>query len=412
MIDPFTIKFNEVVWHDRPFHHHISGKLVKKDFYNRVSIKTEAENILFSDSPTPIIIQGERRSGKTSLLRLLESHMENDPSGQWVPLHIPYMGIHSCQSLFNEIIFQLGSKFDLEFKDKTAPGNSPPPNEPTVSSFISTLRNALAGVKYKTIVICIDEFDLILEDQEIPDIEKNKIIGFINELIEQTDIQIKLLLTLSRLLDRYEIARRSPLTSKSRVFRLIPFTNAEMNEMVCDIMGNQYSLPPEDFERIYNLSGGWPYFIKLLMYYMAQQPGISPVWSRLLELALEDISVQRAIENIYFAHFNDDEKKVVLLLSKYAGNFKNNNLEFLDEKEKEAFTELCERHFLERTEDGNYGFAVGFLKDWFPRWIKFKGEADSRIKDILGRLTCTKDSWFSTPAVEVTEEDRIKYKLP
>ncbi len=409
MIDTFSIKFNEVVWHDRPYHNPVDGKLVKKDFYDRQQIKAGAENILFSDSPTPIIIQGERRSGKTSLLRLLEFHLENEPSGRWVPLHIPYMGIHSYRSLFNEILQQLGTKVDLEVKDIHAAGDAPTQDEPAISALISKLRNVLDMIKDKTIVICIDEFDSILLDDATPLPERDKIIGFVTELAEQPDLRIKMLIAMTRLPGKFALTRHSPLTSKSFIFQLIPFTKIEMIEMIGDIIGDHCTLQPEDLERIYDLSGGWSYFAKLLLYYIVQQPGNTPDWNRVRELALKDFSVGQAIENIYHSHFNDDEKKAVLLLAKYRGHFKAENLVYLEQNEKEALEELCKRNFLKKAGDGSYGFAVEFLNEWFPQWIKFGGEVERRIKAVLSRLTCTDESWLSTPAIEITEDDLRKY---
>ena len=128
MVTYDPIKFNEFVWHDKPYYHPQLRTQVPKDFYDRTGEKAVAERILRSlESRRAIIVVGERRAGKTLFLRLMADRLKRDPSGQFLPIIVPWHGIHSCIELFCEMVQGLCFDLNLEM----------PMLEPAVGCLIS-----------------------------------------------------------------------------------------------------------------------------------------------------------------------------------------------------------------------------------------------------------------------------------
>jgi AAA domain-containing protein len=387
MSNSMMIKFNEAVWHDQPYLHPQLATQVEKDFYGRVEQKERAEAILRSESRKPAIIVGERRAGKTSMLKLLSYRLANDPSGQFVPVLVPWQGIRSRDELAEEILQGICSGLDIEPPDVNHLHGASTQRDATATEFIKTMRQLLAPISNKIVVICIDEFDSIVEEAVQP--EKSRILGLMNTLVEITDLPIRLLLTMSRLMDIPE-ARSSPLIAKSEQIHLHPFSKADLDAMVKGLLGQE--IPPQDLQRLFELSGGWPYFAKLLLIYLAELTPDETWIDRALGRAIAHAGVELTLENIYTKHFDDGEKALVLLLAQRGSAISTEEMSVVGVSLRTAAAGLAQRDFVSKDDSGSgYHFRVGFLAKWFPKWVKFEEEVENRLKDILQRIERLRD---------------------
>jgi hypothetical protein len=390
MVDVNTIKFGEYVWHDQPYLHPQLQQQVERDFFDRTLEKKRAEDSLRASTRKPVIIRGERRSGKTSLLRLLEHHLANDPAGLFVPVLIPWQGIGSRDELFEEIRQGIVFELDQDLPDET-PGDGQTPYSMTVVRYIETLRRLLAPVSAKTVVICIDEIDSIIE--EAADFqEKNKILGLMTALAEASDLPIKLLLTLSRFPDLPRV-RSSPLVTRAELINLPPFEKQDLDEMARRLSGSQAGLSEEDLQFIFYLSGGWPYFAKLLLVCLLEQAPGAHRQTQALARALAYPVLKETLEHIYDKHFDDAEKAMVLLCATDQGQVKAEKMEVLSDPLKAAAKRLADRHFLTEGADGSFSFMIGFLSGWFPAWNRFEAEVYSRLTETLRGLERLEDPY-------------------
>lgn len=407
MSNSMMIKFNEAVWHDQPYLHPQLATLVEKDFYDRDEQKEKAEAILRSESRKPVIVVGERRAGKTSMLKLLSYRLANDPSTQFVPVLIPWQGIRSRDELAEEILQGICSGLDIELPDANQPHGASTQRDSTATEFIKTMRQLLAPISNKTIVICIDEFDSIVE--EAAQTEKSRILGLANTLVEITDLPIRLLLTMSRLLDVPE-ARSSPLIAKSEQIHLRPFSKADLDEMAKGLLGQEIS--PQDLQRLFELSGGWPYFAKLLLIYLAELTPNETWIDRALERAIAHAGVELTLENIYTKHFDDGEKALILLLAKRGSSISMEEMSVVGVSLRTAAAELVRRDFVSKDDrDIGYHLCVGFLTKWFPKWVRFEEEVENRLKDILQRIERLSDPWVGSTPIVVADDDLERYGL-
>ncbi len=412
MFDPTRVKFNEYVWHDQPYHHPQLHVEVERDFYNREKEKQRSRALLRSlTSRQPVIFIGERRAGKTSMLRLIANDLKNDPSGRFVPVLIPWQGINSRAVLFQEILQGICFELDVELPGIGSPPVSLTQGEPTISQLINTLRGPLQKVAGKTIVLCIDEFDSIIYEEVRSSAEASKIVGLASGLVENSDLSIKPLLTMARSPSSLESTHSSPLTAKAEQIRLDHFAREDMDEMITDLVGAEVDLSDAQLERLYELSGGWPYFAKLLLVCMAGlEPGDD--WlDRALKQALKHSAAKQTLEHIYNNHFSDHEKAVVLLLGRKDGHLSSKEMACLDVNLRTAARRLVVRDFLKADGHGGYAFRIGFLQEWFPSWIRFEEQMEVRLKDVLRRLDHDDDPWAGSKPTIIEEEDLKKYDL-
>jgi len=406
MFDPTTIKFGEPVWHDEPYTHPLLRKEVSRDFYDREIEKSRVEMVLRSVSRKPALIIGERRSGKTSLLRLLADKLDNDPSERFISVLIPWQGIQSRDVLAKEILQGIRARIDKKRQDSEQPASFKHDLN-TTGEFIATLRQLLTLISDKTVIICIDEFDSIVEDAT-PD-EQDKIFGLAHALIEITDLPVNLLLTMARIPNIPE-TRSSPIIAKSEQIHLHPFSSDEFNKMTEGLLGESIrDLTPEDLRRLFELSGGWPYFAKLLLIYLAELPPEKATLDQALELAVDNSSVEQALSNIYTTHFDDSEKAIVLLLVKRNGRVSAEEMAAVDTSLKAAADQLTKRGFVLKNKDGSYSFRIGFLKNWFQNWVKYDLEVERHLTEILQRLERLRDPWAGSKPAIVTDKDLERY---
>lgn len=381
MFNPLKIKFNEYVWHDRSYSHPQLGTTVQRDFFDRTDSKKQLETILRTGTQKLAVISGERRAGKTSLLRCFTNNLKTDPGGQFVTVLLP--GVHSRHELVREILQGIAFELDAELPS-TGSFDTFQQGPMTTSKFLDNLRRLLDSNPGKMTTLCIDEFDSMVIDAPVS--ERGSILALINALVESSDLPIKLLLTIVRVPQIPE-AHASPLFTKSTPIPLPPFSKADLDEMVTELLVDEAKdLSAPDLNRLYQLSGGWPYFAKLLLVHMSDlSPG--DTWlDQAVVKAIKDRSGEVAIKHIYTHHFDDQEKMIALLLAQQEGKIKAEEVSFLDISLQTAAKELVNRHFVIIDNSGNYLFRIGFLTHWFRSWARFEEEVENRLQNTLQQL--------------------------
>lgn len=379
------IKFAEFVWHDQPFLHPQLRQQVEKDFYDRKTPRELAEPILWALMGKPIVFLGERRAGKTSMLKLLIHSLESD--SRFIPVEVPWLGIRSAADLMRELLDNLYFKLDL---DNTSLRETFLQIR-TTSEFHRAIASILKYAPDKIIVFGIDEFDSIVIDQ-VDETKKYEILAVISSLVEAQSLPVKLVLTMTRELSKLEMGHASPLTARAEQIRLEPFSKADLDEMILGIAGSEISFNEQDLQHIFNLSGGWPYFAKALLYYLVQLPPNEERFEQTKEKAVRDHGLSDALEHIYLKHWDDSQKTMILLVAQRGGQVMPEEMSVLEESVKTAAKELVKRGYLLEAEN-RYHFRVGLMQDWFARWPRFEEQAQKYLASTLLRLERMKDPW-------------------
>lgn len=394
---PFLrVKFGEAVWHDSPYTHPQLWREVARDFYNRTPTCQRAMELLLSlETRKVLVLVGERRAGKTSMLKLLLDRVRN--TEDFIAVEVPWAGIDAVERLMQEMLSGLYHALALDNRDLWEIIQA----VRSFSEFNAVLAKIADDFLGKTFVFGIDEFDSIVLEQVRESSQQTMVLGLVSTLVESSSLPVKVILTTVKEISQIETSRSSALISRSEPFHLEPFPEPDLQEMISDI-GTGVS--DEEIAGTSSLSGNWPYFAKAVLYHLVQLPEGATRLAQARNKAVESVSDTWA--HIYHEHWDDAAKAVVLLLA-----WRNKPLTLAEAKlvgseVAIAASELVRRGYLTQEDDG-YRFRIGLLPQWLRQWVRFEEQAHKYLRDILKRLERSQDPWAGgeDEVIEVTRED-------
>ena len=346
----------------------------EKGFYGRkTQWEEEIEPYLQPGSRKLFLILGERRIGKTSFQNIVANRMQS--SFNHVPLKIEPRGIKSLDVFAHSILYQLASHTGNDLHETGLVRENGQIHLEFVEIFKPAFRKLATKSQNITYLLCIDEFDIIIRQSKD---EFSRIEALIRLISNESDLPISLLFTMNQHLE--ESIRFDELT---KPLRLGLFSFEEMREMVCGILSNQLILPETEMERLFEISAGHPYFVKLLISNMMDLcrpkiPGtiITPtIWQQVLEKSVHDPNAEETLVNIYKDLFNDEQKRFVLLLAKHNSLLSVQSLP----PDKHLITEarkLIRRNYIKKDKD-SYSFRIQFIHFWLQEWIEFEEQLEN-----------------------------------
>jgi hypothetical protein len=363
MSDLQMLKFNEFVWHDTPYIHPQIRREVKRDFFDRREIVERAEIELRNEtSSSVVILQGERRSGKTSTMRLIANHLESLPEKPFIIVRLPWQGVNMRAILQEEILQSLYLQLDIE-----PPGEESLP-EPDFGRFLEEFREILARIDQKRVLVCLDEFDAILNDAV--EEEKKKILTLLDALaVSEFACPVRLLLTVARIPEG-DGSTTHPHLAKSLCLRLRPFGESDLVEMVQSLTAGTLNVSTIEMQRIYAASGGWPYFAKLILVSVPDKMETEDWLGEAIGAGCQNDNLQQTLANIYFKHFDEAEKATLLLLAENGS---------VPEGLNSTAERLVERDFLQPLAQGGFAYRIGLMLMWLKGWENYSIELE-RLK--------------------------------
>lgn len=380
-IPPYLrIKFGEEVWHDEP------NNQTPVDFFDRDKLKEQAMTILHStETRRAIWLFGERRSGKTSLLKLLIDKL-NMQEG-FLAVEVPWQSVYSLEGFYREFLHQL---------DEAINSKSDLPANPRIS-FWDALHERQEKIGQRVLVIGIDEIDGILIDR-FDENSKNEILGCILRLVTE-ESNTKVILTSVRSSSEIEHFRASPLVSKSQPIQITPFSDVDLDKLVRDLDPN---LSDKEIEQIRAMSGGWPYYAKSIIYNLLDPSTNSSSLEKARLAAIK--SIEGTCDHLYRQQWNKDEHRALWLLTNKE-QISDEEFKKLDAPLRTALRELAERGYV--IEEGeSYRFRVALIADWFRSWTRREIEEEKlEIPSLLKRLSNPWAKETGEQYIQITKED-------
>ncbi len=382
-IPPYLrVKFGEEVWHDKPYDEN------PPDFFDRASPKKQALAILnLPGLHRAIWLFGERRSGKTSMLKLLIEYFRAQEG--FIAIEVPWQSIHSSEDFYKEFLYQFdiatGSDINLSGNQKV--------------SFWEALHERQLAIGQHILVVGIDEIDSVIMDQVTDENSKKEILGSVLRLVTQ-EPNVKVILTSARSSNKIEQFKASPLVSKSEEISVQPFSEADMDELIYSIGTD---LSKTEMDHIRSISGGWPYYAKAILYHILQFP---PTDSHRLRQACSAAakSISQTCDHLYRHHWNNDEQRALWLLANKE-IIQPEEFNQLDISLRTALRELTERGYIIE-EDTQYRFRVALIADWLRTWTRREFEEERlEIPSLLKKLS---NPWTIEPGeqhIQITKED-------
>jgi len=377
------VKFGEEVWNDETE----DGK--ERDFFDRIEAYQKSLAILRSlDTRRAIWLLGERRAGKTSLLKLLLSKCQKEGA---IAIEVPWQSIRSSTDFYKEFLYELYKKNNAM---QGAVSDSEPP-------FWQALEQFLQSKGWPWLVVGVDELDGILLDQ-VDEQAGKAILGVLIRLVTEIP-NTKVIVASSRPAYKIEQVRTSPLVSKSEEISLLPFDAQDLQEMVQALAPD---LTQEEIQQITQRSGGWPYYAKALLYHLLQLPSDTP--ARLERAYLQAVnSIHSTCDHLYRYHWDKSEKQALWLLVNKE-KIKSDELRRVDATVRSALQGLVQRGYL-LEENGYYRFRVMLIADWFKGWTR--REVEEQGLDISSLLKKMSNPWISEAdeqTIRVTREELRK----
>ena len=365
-------KFNFPVWHDRDYVDAL-GRTHGRDFFDQTVPLQQALAALIGGARFPVVILvGDRRAGKTSLLKLVEGYLRAGPARPFLPVAIRARGIGSVQEFMREILQGICSGTGQDLPATETPGAGPP-GQPASPAQLATTLEALPLAPDLTLVLCIDEFDQILRSASD---EVSEVLHMLHYLGTRTRLSLALLLTMT---SAPSAAVRECLAPT--IVRIVPFTLADTQEMVRALW--QDRAPPladAVLAELQHLSGGWPYFTKLLLIYLAQQETANVAAA--LHDACNDPNAELTLQNIYHMRWDETDKGLMLACVADSRPLAAARLLRLGSAGVQAATHLVAQNYLLQDADGSYRLRIEFLRFWFRNWADYEEEIENRLPPI------------------------------
>ena len=386
-----------------------------KDYYGRAEQLEQIKNALSYNAPC--VILGERRTGKTSTLHVITNYLKETKNPRYIPLIVEQMQDETFKKLtlrqFARIILgkltdSLGKSLrDTGYLDENDRLRVETPEQ--FEEAFSNIIKVVEGAASKFYVLAIDEFDAIIELAPESDLIQELITHL---LMKNSTLPIVVFLTMTRLPEALRHSIASPVLSGVKIIHLRPLVDEELRTMVDDIFVGLSLFQTSHLEWLLKMSGGYPYYIKLLLDNFLQLYGLGKtlptVTAQMLQAALEkavtDLGALTTLVNIYEMHFAEEERRLVLLLAYLketalpVGILKEINTSCIT-----AANQMVSRGYLVKTSE-YYDFRIRFWGDWLRGWANFEEECENLNLDLHLK-------YINRPSIEIDErENKVRVK--
>ena len=226
-------------------------------FYGRTDILKFVHNTLASPYQRVIVLYGQRRIGKTSLLHQL-SRPHHIPPG-FLPIYFDLMG--RAQQTLGEALYGMAREVMKKL-------GLPRPNQTDFQEETyfqdQFLPQAYQALGKRQLLFLIDEFDVLGEAPATRKAAIETFFPYLQELILDED-RVSFIFVVGRRLD--ELPSRIKATFKSAQFKHISVLNrTDARRLIVEPARGQLEYESEAVEAILHLAAGHPYFTQLICY--------------------------------------------------------------------------------------------------------------------------------------------------
>jgi DNA-binding winged helix-turn-helix (wHTH) protein len=342
------------------------------DLFDRTSQLELIRETVASPARRIAVIMGERVTGKTSLLNVVQAWATAEP-GLTVLRLAP---VTTRSELMEEILEGMASEADtslygLGYRDKAGFTRS------TVVGFASVAAQ-LSVHADRTFIVCLDELDSMLVNCRDGQ-SATEILDFIL-YVSNTSLPVRFVFTLTRATPQIMRADATPFITAARIADLTPWTEPETRKFVEWLLSPSSGLVLDDsaHELLFAEGGGHPYLTKAILQPVVDAAGASATGGAIsvdqvragVAAALAAPEVHLTLDNIVNVHFTPDE---VQILQRLATAFEPLAVDDFATTIL-AFKELRRRHYVRPAQDG-FVLASRLLGRWLIGQMSADGDA-------------------------------------
>jgi len=343
-------------------------------FIGRAEISAQIEQLLLDRRRPPLLLYGQRRVGKTSLLnnlgRLLPSTM--------IPLFVDLQGPASRSKNEAGFLYNLARGIrrsanvrGLTIPELTRESLSIDPFS-QFDEWLDAVENALSP---NLALLMLDEFEVLAQAMENGRLEETSVLGMLRHLIQHRT-RFKVMLSGSHTLDEFQ--RWSSYLINVQVVHIGYLSKTETLQLVENpVQGFSLHYEPAAAQRVVDLTNGHPFLVQLLCAEIVALKNEQPPANRRLALVADvETAVPEAIQHgsFFFADIEHNQvdqvgREILRVMSGY------------DEEEttprevlvafvpslmslEDALIALQHRELIQVVE-GGYRFQVDLVRRWF-----------------------------------------------
>ena len=351
-----------------------------KDFFGRKIERARVERTLLSAAASgkrqPVVILGERRVGKTSLQNVTLQRLQEQAPGQIIPLVIGPLGIHRAADFAHAILRSLAAVNETNLP--SLPGDANLAQPTLFDELFSHLSSSLPTITY---LVCVDEFEEIV--RTVGGEESLRIDALIHHLSGESSLPVNLFFTMTSLPPLVSYSIPTPFTSMAEMVDLQPLSTTETVGMIQELLAGKVILAEEQAYKLAHLSGGHPYFTKLLLANLLDSNRTIP-WlaseadcDQAVAAAVQDSRAQLAVKNLYQHHFNDEERFILIWLAGRDEPLETSEVQSISITHLTAARELVRRDYLSE-KAGGFDYRIRYLHLWLRDWEEY-GEERERL---------------------------------
>jgi tetratricopeptide (TPR) repeat protein len=230
----------------------------KSGFYGRHELLVSIENILKAKEQNVVVLFGQRRIGKTSLLHQIVRKFKNH--NNVVPVYFDLQGRE--QNRLGEVLYVMAQKITRALK-------MPPVKEEQFNDtgsffqkeFLSSIKSQLG---YRRLLLLFDEFDVLSDQLTSPEAASESLFSYLQKLIIHQH-QIVFVFVVGRRIE--ELATHFHSIFKLAQYKKIGLLKEkDARELITEPVKNVLTFEEQAIKAILKLTSGHPYFTQLICY--------------------------------------------------------------------------------------------------------------------------------------------------
>jgi hypothetical protein len=350
-------------------------------FVGRNDISERLEKLLLERRSPPLLLYGQRRTGKTSLLnnlgRLLPTSI--------IPLFVDLQGSISSAKDHTGFLYNL-AKAMINSAQRQRNLKLPPLSYETLATdpftrfdeWLDNLETALAG---NTALLALDEFEVLDRVLNEGRFSENDVLGMLRNLIQHRPT-FKVLLAGSHTLDEFQ--RWSSYLINAQVIHLGYLQEAEARQLIETPIENfALRYEPSASQRVIDITKGHPFLVQLLCAeIVALKNNQDPSIRRLATLADVEAAIPEALEHgsMFFSDIERNQldaqsleilrycaqqgEGAIISTADLAAHF-TEEVEKLSTEDISSSIELLLRRELIETKANGYSIQLELIRRWF-----------------------------------------------
>ena len=348
-----------------------------ENFYGRFQIINEIYNFLDNPNQSTFLINGQRRIGKTSLLRKMQKEIRLKG---FKPVYFDLQ--NKGELSLPEILYDLMEVINLELGIK---------NNLTLKDFKGDYHifelNYIKEItsKNKNIVLLFDEFDIlgdrkfIAEDENTRHLAYVRFVPYLQDIIEKR-VKLKFIFAIGRTLN--DLAEYyGPIKKFAQFHELTYFESNESYKLISSLSQNSIQYPKETIEKIHNVTFGHPYYLQCLSSYLFDKANDKQL--KIIKPGCVDNQIIPAIKKYsgglswFWDGFKPEEKTYLFIIAQLQENNQPTDEQSISKKFEELqiktyspkfigiLSKLLDFTILKKNKDNkNYEITVPFIQKW------------------------------------------------